>query len=250
MSKNVCKCMITSLLCVILFMIAGCTETNSNNQATALSNDSTKIEVTREPTVVESKKEYKVTESPKIVPDKKTEELIDEIESYSPLVYTLFNYPSYYYDALQKRLDAFSEFLACKDYATVTLLSYIKHDFYKNKRQKNQSDKDWLAYDAKAVQQDNAIAFDEILLANNNTFAILTEEERLDVLNEVKEKLVLRTSGDYYASENSPFLFYVQEQNTAGNSNWYDYIMNSDDEYSKLKEILSDEILSFGHLYY
>lgn len=242
MREKISKSMIFGLCSVILFMITGCTKTDSVNEDVTL---------TSEPTVVESTaEEFKITGYTKIASDNEAEELLYKIETCSAIVFSLYNFPSYYYDSLLNKLDAFTEFLDCEDYATVTLSSYKKADFYENIGQQDQSDEDWESYKAEAIQRDNAIAFDEILLANEDTFGILSDEEKIDVLSEVKEKLDFRSSGNYFTTYNSPFLFYVQEQNTAGKSKWYDYIMDSGEEYSELKEILSEEILSWGGFNY
>jgi hypothetical protein len=215
--------MIFGLCSMILFMITECTKTDPANEDATL---------TSEPTVAEAT----------------AEELLNEIETCSAIVFSLYNFPSYYYDYLLLKLDAFTEFLDREDYATVTLSSYKKADFYENNRQ-DQSYEVWQSYKAAAIQRDNAIAFDEILLANEDTFDILSDEEKIDVLNEVKEKLEFRTGG-HFTTYNSPFLIYVQEQNRDGKSKWYDYIMDSGEEYSKLKEFLSEEILNWGGFNY
>jgi hypothetical protein len=183
------------------------------------------------------------------VVDSTAKKLLKEIETYL-INYSLYNYPSYYLNYLTMKLDAYNKFLECKNYASITLRSYKKTDFYKNNRQQNKSSKKWESYRHKAIKRDDAIAFEEILLAREGTFETLSDKEKISVLNEVKEKLELRTSCKYFASTNSPFLFYVQEQNTAGKSKWYDYIMDTSEKYSELKEILSIEMLSWGNFNY
>ncbi len=227
---------------VILPYMEGYSKTDVDNHDVTLTSESIRLESEAD--------ESKITGYSKIASDNKTEELLNEIETYSVITFSLYNYPSYYYDALLNKLVVFNEFLACEDYAAATLSSYKKADFYENTRQKNQNDEDWDSYKTKAIKQDHAIAFDEILLANNDTFRILSEEDRVGVLNTVKEKLDLRSSGNYFTTYNSPFLFYVQEQNTGGNSQWYQYIMDFGEEYSVLKDILNKEILSWGKFNY
>ena len=183
------RSIILSLGSVILFVLTGCTKTDTVNEDDILTTEPTAI-ITSEPTATLTSEPTATSTSEPSVVDSSAKKLLKEIET-SPLTcYNLYNYPSHYYDFLSLKVDEFTEFLDCKDYATVTLLSYENADFYINDGQQDKSDEEWEPYRHKAIKRDEAIGCDEILLANENTFDTLSDKEKISVLNEVKENKV------------------------------------------------------------
>ncbi len=158
-------------------------------------------------------------------------EWLEKTENCTTCFYCLYNYPSYYYDYLLNKNEDFKNLLNSKDYASITLESFKQKSFNRSTKQSKKATKEVEEDTEKATARDNAIAFYETLLGKEETFEQLTANQREQVLAAVKEKLAQRRSGKYSTSSTSPFLFFVQEQNKAGHSKWYDYIMSADKKY-------------------
>lgn len=110
------------------------------------------------------------------------------------------------------------EFFGRADRAQALLEMYCSVEFYSREDVENGVLSAEAAYDYA-----DGVELVEILLARNDTFELLSEEERKRCLDEVLRKYDMIDTGNYYtSSEDSFFFFYLREVYAYGKTEWYD----------------------------
>lgn len=163
-----------------------------------------------------------------------TDDLLNACKDYYFNSFMLIERPSYFLHYIESTLNMVEELYEREDLADVLIRQY-QEDMYLPMDQDDGSDD----YSFRAYIKENGIVLEEILLARNETFDQMTDEERLCVLEAVLAKSAAREQGEYVCNECDAFAAYVCELEELGESRWHDFIMSEETD-ERYKQIISD----------
>lgn len=188
-------------------------------------------------------KTYERTDLPENPSELSTEELFHSFAYWGGQGYILYNYPSYMMSTIPKHnltKDTITELFARDDFLSVALDEYEKIDYFPNIDTSSMTREEARIYSHSASQADIIIGFIEIVLADDGNFDRLSDEQKIQVLNELKNKIKAKhydkskpDEKEYLTPSKSPFLAYVCEQKLNGKTKWYNYIKAAGEEYEK-----------------
>ncbi len=196
-------------------------------------------------------KPYEGTDLPENPSALNTEELFHSFAYWGGQGYILYNYPSYMMSTIPKHnltKDTITELFARDDFLTVALDEYEKIDYFPNIDTSSMTREEARIYSHSASQADIIIGFIEIVLADDGNFDRLSDEQKIQVLDELKNKIKAKhydtskpDEKEYITTSKSPFLMYVCEQKRDSKTKWYDYIKSLGDEYAEFIPYLDDD---------
>lgn len=141
----------------------------------------------------------------------------------------LYNEPSYYLDYVTQTFNAVDELYSRKDFAETLLQAYTAEEMLP--AQSFADKEEQAAYDKERNASANGIMLLEVMLAQDVVFEELDDVQRRQVLEEVIAKDKIRDEDDRYG-QCSGFFASVKELHEAGGSRWYDYIAESEPEWT------------------
>lgn len=147
-----------------------------------------------------------------------TIELLDLMMRWPYLYVGGYQYAAEQIYMISSQFNVADEFFCRADRAQALLEMYCSVEFYSREDVENGVLSAEAAYDYA-----DGVELVEILLARNDTFELLSEEERKRCLDEVLRKYDMIDTGNYYtSSEDSFFFFYLREVYAYGKTEWYD----------------------------
>lgn len=141
----------------------------------------------------------------------------------------LYNEPSHYLDYVTQTFNAVDELYGRKDFAETLLQAYAAEEMLP--AQSFDDKEEQTAYDKERNAGANGIMLLETMLAQDTVFEELDDGQRRQVLEEVIAKDRIRDEDECYG-RCSGFFASVKELHEAGESRWYDYIAESEPEWT------------------
>lgn len=164
--------------------------------------------------------------------------VLEVVASWPFSSYIFYNYPSDYIAYTRDMFNAADELWKRDNLAEIVLERYEQETFmpicpYEDKEREEE-------YKKEAYGVDRRIVLEELILASNEVFEQMDDEMRARTLKAVEEKISYRLDESYITSySSSGFYAYVSELNKNGDSKWFTYIKENQED-SALIEKLSD----------
>ena len=164
--------------------------------------------------------------------------MLDVVASWTFSTYNLYNAPSDYITYTRDMFNAADELWKRDNLAEAVLERYEQETFmpacsFAVQKQEEE-------YKKEAYGVDRRIILEELILASNEVFEQMDDEMRERTLKAVEEKYSYRLDESYITSySSSGFYAYVSELNKNGESKWFAYIKERQED-SALIEKLSD----------
>lgn len=155
-----------------------------------------------------------------------TYDLLQVCKDFQLSNFTAYNLPSDFLRYETNVLNAVDELLTREDLVEILLEDY-QEELYPS------------ASGEIDLYAEQRIVFDELILADNEIFNQMTDEQRQYTLEAVFEKNQGRESGKYKSTMVFAFGAYICEQQDEGGSDWYEYIM-SDKERTDFRQMMSE----------